>query len=529
VTTSFTVAPSAHAPYYIVVANGEPDGTARAKGVTIWVNGTEVVTPKQVYLQVASFTTSVTVTATTTLKVKVDRATGAHIYVRFTATDNAPPVLTITAPAANAITRDTAVVVTGTVQDQTAVQVTVNGAPATVSGTSFSGTAQLPVEGTHTIHVVATDAAGLTTDSIRTVIRDTQAPVLTVNTPADGLITKQTSVTVSGTVTDATPVTVNVNGIPLPVDGAGHSSKIAFAYDTAGRAAAVMFAYGSLTFGYSSATGDPAAIRTPSGDSLQVQYDGPVPTQMRWSGAVTGTGAVSYSQDLRVAAQTVNGMSEVTFSYDRDGLLASAGALVLGRSAANGLLLADTLGRVHSAYAYTSRGELRSHEVADNGTTLYAAAYTSDSLGRLTEVVQAVEGDTTTFSYSYSGAGRLVEVRTNGVTTAVYDYDDNGPAPGSKCWARRSKRTVSTTAATPARHRASPPFGRSPHRIRVSPIGTALTSGKECLSTLGVAPTRICVLRCGRPTGRRWRGRRRRELEVGRRCLRSPITQSIRR
>ena len=39
--------------------------------------------------------------------------------------------------------------------------------------------------------------------------------------PTDGLITKQTPVTVSGTVTDATPVTVDVNGVPLPVDGAG--------------------------------------------------------------------------------------------------------------------------------------------------------------------------------------------------------------------------------------------------------------------------------------------------------------------
>jgi RHS repeat-associated protein len=219
--TTVTVPASAHAPYYLVLTNGEPDGSGRVKAVVVTLNGVRVVQRTDVTTEVVSLTRSVNLQATNTLKVEPDGVPGTHIYLRFTATDDTPPVLTITAPAPNFITRETQLAVTGTLQDQTAVAVTVNGTPATVSGTSFSGTAQLTTEGTNTIHVVATDAAGLSTDSSRAVIRDTQQPVLTVNAPVNNSYTNQTSVTVSGTVTDATPVTVNANGVPLPVDGAG--------------------------------------------------------------------------------------------------------------------------------------------------------------------------------------------------------------------------------------------------------------------------------------------------------------------
>ncbi len=76
------------------------------------------------------------------------------------------------------------------------------------------------------------------------------------------------------------------------------------------------------------------------GDSLTFSYDGALPTQVRWVGTVNGSIEVAYNDEFRVASQTVNGADPVSVGYDRDGLLGRAGALALGRSPANGLLVA---------------------------------------------------------------------------------------------------------------------------------------------------------------------------------------------
>src|SRR5207253_8691642 len=96
------------------------------------------------------------------------------------------PVLTVTAPADHLITKQTSVTVSGTVTDQTAVTVNVNGIPLPVDGSGvFTGSVPL-AEGANVLTVTATDAAGNSRSVVRIVTRDTQAPVLTVTAPADG-------------------------------------------------------------------------------------------------------------------------------------------------------------------------------------------------------------------------------------------------------------------------------------------------------------------------------------------------------
>ncbi len=88
-------------------------------------------------------------------------------------------------------------------------------------------------DGAHTLTVAVTDNDGNTsTTASRSFTVDTVAPVLNVTTPADGLITNQTTGTVSGTTSDATssPVTltITVNGSSVgavTVDGDGNFSK----------------------------------------------------------------------------------------------------------------------------------------------------------------------------------------------------------------------------------------------------------------------------------------------------------------
>ncbi len=216
----FTVPAGVSAPYTMYVQNGNPDGSARiASGTLVLSSGSTGV---------AAFTAAngslvvpVTLGTAGTLGVTTASFANTRVSVRITAKDAAPPVVAITTPAPNALTNQTSIAVTGTVQDATATTVVVNGVTATMNGTSFSATVPIGTEGSNTIHVVATDAAGNATDSTRTVIRDTQAPALSVAAPANGFITKFDTVFVRGSVADSHAVTVSANEIPLPVDQNG--------------------------------------------------------------------------------------------------------------------------------------------------------------------------------------------------------------------------------------------------------------------------------------------------------------------
>ncbi len=220
-TRHFTISSTAAAPYRMCIVNGNANGTLRISSATIMVNGVSVVTTSELNQHVGGLMKQVTLQRDNTITISLNATPGSFIDLCFNATDVTPPVITIAQPPNHFITRDAQVGVAGSVQDETATTVRVNGQPASMSGASFTATVPLAAEGNNVIHVVATDAAGHSTDSSRTVIHDTQPPVLTLTSPADGLITKDTTATVSGTVTDLTAVTVNVNGIPLPVDSTG--------------------------------------------------------------------------------------------------------------------------------------------------------------------------------------------------------------------------------------------------------------------------------------------------------------------
>ncbi|MCB6569256.1 Ig-like domain-containing protein [Eubacterium limosum] len=121
--------------------------------------------------------------------------------------DTVPPTLNVTAPANGLVTKTPACTVTGTTNDTTS-------SPCTVTVKLNSGTAQAVtvnsdgsfskaltlVEGSNTIVVVSTDAAGKSSTVTRTVTLDTVAPVITavelIPNPADAGATYTIKVTV---------------------------------------------------------------------------------------------------------------------------------------------------------------------------------------------------------------------------------------------------------------------------------------------------------------------------------------------
>jgi hypothetical protein len=216
--------------------------------------------------------------------------------------DTVTPQVTLATPAAGSILRGPVVTVTGTVVDATPTVVLVNGTPAAVIGSAF--TAAVPVtDGAVTLSVVASDAAGNAATTATSVTVDSVAPVLRITAPAPGSNTNAAAVHITGTVDDATAVTLTVGGVVVPVVSGqfsydvvadeGDATIAAIATDAAGNSATASI---TVTVDRSAPT---VAIVTPVSGAF---VKGP---------AVSITGTVA---DLALASVDVNGVRAVVSS-----------------------------------------------------------------------------------------------------------------------------------------------------------------------------------------------------------------------
>ena len=139
--------------------------------------------------------------------------------------DRDAPVIQIDRPTAGAFVRSAAVAVSGTVSDASAVVVRVNGVSATVSNGTFTATVPAS-DGPATLQAVAEDAAGNTAAFSLAVTVDTVTPQVTIASPAAGSILRGPVVTVTGTVADATPTAVLVNGMRAAVVGSAFTAAV---------------------------------------------------------------------------------------------------------------------------------------------------------------------------------------------------------------------------------------------------------------------------------------------------------------
>lgn len=192
------------------------------------VNGQAAGSPGQ-----SSFSVPVTLTeGPNTIGLQAtDRAGNSASLTWHVTLKTSPPTVAISVPMPGSVTRDSAVNVAGTVS-QDAVQVTANGQGAAIVGGAFTVN-QVPLqEGTNTLTATATDAAGNAASATVQVSRDSQPPILQVTSPSDGAHTGAQSITVTGTIADASPFTATLNGAPLAVTGGAFSQDVALTAGT---------------------------------------------------------------------------------------------------------------------------------------------------------------------------------------------------------------------------------------------------------------------------------------------------------
>ena len=170
-------------------------------------------------------------------------------------------------------------------------------------------------------------------------------------------------------------------------------------------------------------------ITTDAGDALLFDYSGPLLTSVEWTGEVSGRVQFGYDARLRPTSVKVGGLT-VERVYEQTGLgwlPLAMGDLSVTRDATNGLITGSTLGGVTGTRSHNAFAELTGQDVVYGTDSLYSVSYRRDRLGRITEKIEAVAGETgATYGYAYDPAGRLVEVRKDGVVVERYAYDANG-------------------------------------------------------------------------------------------------------
>ena len=146
------------------------------------------------------------------------------------ATDTTKPTLTISALANGSYTNKGTLNISGNASDTGGIKsVTVNDQAVTVNPDGSFSYALTLTAGANTITTIATDNAGNQQVDTRTVTYDPNAPVLAVSAPADNSTTTQSFITLNGTISETSTVTVSVNnGSPqsAAITGSTYSATV---------------------------------------------------------------------------------------------------------------------------------------------------------------------------------------------------------------------------------------------------------------------------------------------------------------
>ncbi len=198
----------------IVQVTGQAGGSA----TSVSVNGQAATLG-----QGGAFTTQVTLIpgANSIVAVASDAAGNQAAATVSVILDTTPPTVTLTSPLPGAITNQPQVVVSGTALDDNGVaSLMVAGQAVALSGSQFSTTVHLAA-GSNPIMVTATDLAG-NTETVSVTVTQFSVPVVSISAPADLSYVNATTVTVSGTATGAT--SLSVNGVAAVLSASGFTA-----------------------------------------------------------------------------------------------------------------------------------------------------------------------------------------------------------------------------------------------------------------------------------------------------------------
>jgi RHS repeat-associated protein len=154
-----------------------------------------------------------------------DRAGNQRQLSRTVVRDMTDPEVAITEPAAGTVVPAAAYTVRGTATDAHLDRVEVNGRRATLQGSDFHLEVAL-VEGANNVEAVAIDKLGRRSTATVSITRDSDAPQVQIQVPAEGFATRAATIEVRGAYENEAGTTVKVNGL-VAVLTTGHFEALA--------------------------------------------------------------------------------------------------------------------------------------------------------------------------------------------------------------------------------------------------------------------------------------------------------------
>lgn len=210
----------------------------------------------------------------------------------------------------------------------------------------------------------------------------------------------------------------------LAVDFFNGDSQI-FNRDELNKLTSIADSFRDIEYSYDPVSGRVAEIIAEEITTI-IDYDGMLLTYQGQTGTVAGDVTFEYNNDFSIVGITLNNEVQRVYSYDDDNLLIGADALSIQYAEDNGFLSSTEIGVLNESFSYNAFGELERRTVVSDGQTLLETGLQYDSAGRITQKIDTIEGVSQVFDYQYDNAGRLREVKLNGVITEDYLYDKNG-------------------------------------------------------------------------------------------------------
>lgn len=197
---------------------------------------------------------------------------------------------------------------------------------------------------------------------------------------------------------------------------AGQNSSVTF--DASGRVRETNDGT-TTTYTYNNA-GYPTTVAG-QGAVVGFEWDGYLPTKQTWAGSMNASVSWGYDNELRVSSETIAN-SPITYTYDADALLLTAGALTLTRNAATGQVSSTRVGVTTEEFTYNEYGEPSRIATKHEGVIRAAWQMQRNDQGKIASITD-LDGTT---SYDYDTDGRLATVTRGATITAEYEYDANG-------------------------------------------------------------------------------------------------------
>jgi RHS repeat-associated protein len=203
----------------------------------------------------------------------------------------------------------------------------------------------------------------------------------------------------------------------------------------------------ALTLNYSPSTDpDPdkrgkreSLLGPTAGTEIHFDHDGQLETGTTTQGVLPGGAEIALSRGFddhfRVRTETVNG-GAVSFDYDDDSILSTAGDLIVTRDPVHGLIAGTTLTSgghtITDTRIYSPFEEPDLYTASHDGVEIFRIRYEPfTSHSQLHKKTETIKGGTPhDFEYEYNAARQLYAYKKDGGAATIYLYDPNGNRTG---------------------------------------------------------------------------------------------------